>query len=316
MRANDVLSGYCKLRKKTDWKKGLFIGGFLLIPLIHFAVFTLYVNISALVMAFQRYDGATNTISWDITYNFAMFFRNLTSSNEMYRKMLLNSVLYFPVVDFIMLPLSVISAYFLYRKIKLSKVFRFIFFLPNIIPIVVLSIAFRNMWDTSFGPVNMFLRDVFGVPPGDLPAWLLDPNYAMGMLYFYAVWAGIGYNVILLNGAMQRIPPEIFESARMDGIGSWREIWSIVVPLIWGTVSTLFVTGAMVVFTQTLHPLVVTPNQGESETWTIGLVILQATEGGQQYYAAAMGVLCVLIGVPLVQLLRKGIDKIYDTVEV
>lgn len=313
---NSMMMGNQRLHKKADWKKGLFIFGFLLIPLIHFAVFTLYVNISALVMAFQRYDGATNTISWDLTYNFALFFRNLTSSNDMYRKMLLNSVLYFPVVDFIMLPLSVISAYFLFRKIKFSKVFRFIFFLPNIIPIVVLSIAFRNMWDPSFGPVNLLLHNVFGVPQENLPAWLLDPDYAMGMLYFYAVWAGIGYNVILLNGAMQRIPPEIFESARMDGIGSWREIWSIVVPLTWSTISTLFVTGAMVVFTQTLHPLVVTPNQGTSETWTIGLVILQATEGGQQYYAAAMGVLCVLIGVPLVQLLRKGIDKIYDTVEV
>lgn len=303
------------LRKKRDWKRVAFIAVFLLIPILHFAVFTLYVNISTIFMAFQRYKPDTNSVIWDFTYNFRHFFTELTLPSSTYPKTLVNSILYFPVVDFIMLPLSVISAYFLFREIKFSKVFRFIFFLPNIIPTVVLSIAFRNMWDTSFGPVNILLQRIFDIPAHEIPAWLVDPKYAMGMLYFYAIWAGIGYYVVLLNGSMQRIPPEIFESARLDGIGSWREIWSIVIPLSWGTISTLFVTGAMVVFTQTLHPLVVTPGQ-VGKTWTIGLVILQTTESGQQYYAAAMGMLCVLIGVPLVQLLRKGIDKIYDTIEV
>lgn len=302
-------------KKKTSWKQNVFILVFLIIPVLHFAVFTLYVNLSTILMAFQRYSVDENAVVWDFTYNFRHFFTELTLTSSTYVKTIVNSVLYFPVVNFVMLPLSVLSAYFLFRKIKFSKVFRFIFFLPNIIPLVIMSIAYRNMWDAEFGPINIFITNVFGVAPYDIPAWLVDPKYAMGMLYLYAVWAGIGYNVILLNGSMQRIPAEIFESARLDGIGAMREIWSIVIPLCWGTVSTLFVTGSMVVFTQTLHPLVVTPGQ-VGETWTIGLIILQATEGGQQYYAAAMGLLCVLIGVPIVHLLRKGMEKVYDTVEV
>ncbi|MDE6398063.1 MAG: sugar ABC transporter permease [Clostridiales bacterium] len=302
-------------KRKHNWKRAAFIIVFLAFPLAHFAVFTLYVNLSAIIMAFQEYSPATGSAVWNFTVNFRHFFTELRLTSSIYPKAILNSVLYFPVVCFVMLPMSIISAYFLFRKIKCSKIFRFIFFLPNIIPIVIMSIAYRNMWDASFGPLNMLISKLFGIPSHELPAWMVDPKYAMTMLYIYAVWAGIGYNVVLLNGSMLRIPTEIFESARLDGIGPWREIWSIVIPLCWETISTLFVTGAMVVFTQTLHPLVVTPGQ-VGRTWTIGLLVLQATESGQQYYAAAMGLMCVAVGVPIVQLLRKGMSKIYDTVEV
>lgn len=303
------------LKRKKPLNEKLFIFFCMLYPLTHLFIFGILPNVMTIFMAFQRPYILENKMVFDFGYNFKLFFQNFASPRSDMPRFILNSVLYFPVIAFGMLPLSVIAAYFCYRKIKFSNIFRFIFFLPNVIPVVIMGFVYRAMWDNNFGPINRLLIDAFNMPVESVPAWLLDPKYAMGMLYIYCIWAGIGFNVVVLNGAMTRVPAEIFESARIDGVKIPREIVQIVVPLVWPTLTILLVSALMAVFLQSVHPLIITPGQ-IGKTTTIGLLILNAVMEGKVYYAAAMGILFSVIAIPLVQLFRRFLERLIDTTEV
>ena len=168
----------------------------------------------------------------------------------------------------------------------------------------------------TVGPICLLLKNVFGVTDENMPLFLSDPAWAMPTLYFYAIWAGIGFNVVLISGAMSRISPEILEAGRIEGIGIFREIFQIIIPIIWTTISTLFIFGAMTVFTQFLQPMVLTPG-GVGDTWTIAYLIVGKARGGVDlHYAAALGLLFAVIGLPIILGIKKIVEKAIDVVEV
>ena len=92
-----------------------------------------------------------------------------------------------------------------------------------------------------------------------------------------------------------------------------REFVQIVVPLIMSTVSTLFVTGSMVMFTLYLQPMLLT--KGEKGTFTIAYYIVQKVNSGDLYSAAAVGIIVSLVGIPLVQGFKWIMEKITPAVE-
>lgn len=311
-------SGAKSLKAKLSTKivnKYVFIIAMLILPLAHFAIFSVYINFSSVIMAFQEVDFDSGNVVFCGFDNFARFFNEFRLTPT-WSSAIKNSALYFPVTNFLTLPLSVIAAYFLFRKIPLHGIYKVIFFFPSIISIVVLAMVFRNMLDPTVGPVPLLLKSVFGLTDDNVPLFLSDPKWAMNTIYFYAVWAGIGYNVVLISGSMSRIPSDILEAGRLDGVKIWREMFQIMVPLMWPTISTLFVFGAMTVFTQFMQPMVLTPN-GLGDTWTIAYLIVSKAQGGVDlYYAAALGIFFTAIGLPIVMGVKKLVEKVFDVVEV
>lgn len=314
MNKKESASGLRVKENRLKRNDKIFIAVIIAIPMLHFLVFTLYINIDSLVMAFQDvdYDAAVNSVRFVGFDNFVRFFKEW-GENDLWVKAIVNSLWYFPVTVVLMLPLSIFAGYFLYRKVPFSGAYKIIFFLPSIISIVVLAIVFRNMFDSSIGPVNRILEQWFHVPKDKIPNWLIDEKYAMNILYLYSIWAGIGYNVVLLFGAMTRVPSEVIESGRLDGVGVCREIFQVIVPIIWPTVSTMIVFGVTTVFTQYIHPMVLTGGSGK--TYTIAYMIVTKVNQGQLYYSAALGIMLVIVAVPSVQLTKWLCSKIYDTVE-
>lgn len=304
-----------KPKENKLWKGDkIFIILMIAIPMLHFLVFTLYVNFDSLIMAFQDvdYSEGVGTVEFVGFANFAKFFEEW-KENDIWKRAIINSFGYLPVTVVIMLPLSIFAGYFLYRKVPLSAVYKVLFFLPSIISIVVLSIVFRNMFDASVGPVNWVLENVFKVPKEEIPNWLVDEKYAIWILYLYAIWAGIGYNVVLLFGAMTRVPTEVIESGRLDGVGIFREMFQIFVPIIWPTVSTMIIFGVTTIFTQYIHPMVLTAGNGK--TYTIAYLIITKVNNGRLYYSAALGIMLIFIALPLIELTKWLTGKVFDTVE-
>lgn len=302
-----------KLKKhKNSSADSIFIFVMICLPMLQFIVFSVYLNYNSFAMAFQDVDYATNKVVWVGLKHFKQFFEGF-KLNDTWRVAILNSVLYLPVTAVIMLPLSIFAGYFLLRKIPLAPVYKTIFFLPSIISIVVLGIVFRNMFDYD-GPINSILTKWFKMDVNKIPPWLNSRGWTMGILYLYSIWAGLGYNIVLLYGAMSRVPHEVVESARLDGIGMVREIFSIYVPIIWPTVSTMLVFCVMTVFQQYMHPLVLTSGAGES--YTIAYLIIEEISFGKYYSGAALGLMLAIVATPIVQLAKWAVNKIYDTVEV
>jgi ABC-type sugar transport system permease subunit len=298
-----------KARRKRQ--KTLFITMMLMLPIAHFLVFFVYVNIDTILLAFQRYDyrmGDYRYVGFD---NFQQAVRDLSQLPQM-RQAIVNSLLFLPVTNFITLPLSIITAYFLFRKVPGRNIFKVIFFLPSIISIVVLTMAFQFMFDPLFGPINGLLESI-GISP--VGGWFGSKDTAMNMIYFYCIWAGIGFNMVIINGAISRLPSEVIESGRIDGVGMFRELVQIVVPMIWPTITTLFVLGSISVFTIFLQVLLLTNGGPSGSTKTISFLVVEMVQSGDLTTPAAYGVIFTLIGIPFIMGIKWFMERIGQSVE-
>jgi ABC-type sugar transport system permease subunit len=283
-------------KKKRRAARTVFIVTMLAYPILQFLVFWLYVNVNTVVMTFQRFNMTTGKNSFVGFANYETLFRDLfVTKNSALKWGIINSFTLFPFNNFVLLPLSVVCAYLLFKKLFGYKVFRVIFFLPNIISIVVLTMMYIFMLDYTVGPFQHLLQAV-GIKnfvPGTTP-------YSFHIVLAYCLWAGIGYNVVLFTGAMQRIPEEVLESGRIDGAGMRSELFRIIVPMIFPTISTLFIVGITVVFTLFMQPLLINNGGIGESSFTIALYVVQNSQGTENTKAATVGLLFSAIAVPVV----------------
>lgn len=288
-------------------KRGIFIGMMLSVAIIQFAVFWVYVNIDSILMAFQLH---TRTgLVWTFE-NFKRFFHEFSIPEFELSLALKNTLLLFVVGTLIGLPVALLFAYYLYKKVLFSKFFRVIFFLPSIISAAVLVGLFKYILAVQ-GPVNeiisMITRTACEIE------WITDDRLSMVTILFYVFWTGFGGNIILLTGAIHRIPTDILEYARIDGIGMTRELVQIIIPLIWPTLSTLLVFATAGIFTNQGPILLFT--DGQYKTMTIGYFIFTQVRNNSYEYPAAIGLIFTAIGFPLVLIVKWILGKITEDVE-
>ncbi len=301
-----------KITKKRR-KELIFIIVMLAYPLLQFIVTWAFVNVNSIILAFQNItiEGQKSFAGFA---NFIEVFTRAGSTPTMWGfkipnilLILINSLSYSLVTIFISLPLALIASYFLSKKMPFSNVFRFIFFLPNIISIVALIFAFRMQLDSNAGLIYQILKSI-GITL-NTTQW---PSTTIIVLC-YCIWAGLGYNVLLLSGAIGRIPKELFESAEMDGAGSFKEFTKIMIPMIWPTIVTLIVLGMTSILTLYLQPVLFEYDF----TDTIAGTIFNGVKLGENHYPyySALGLLFSFIFAPLILLIRKLISKKYSNVD-
>ena len=124
-----------------------------------------------------------------------------------------------------------------------------------------------------------------------------------------------GIKRVLVTGAMSRVPPEIIESTRLDGIGFFRELWSMHLPLISSTLGTLFILSITSVFTVFLQPQLLTGGLPDDRTYTVPYLVNEQVKGGYLTTAATLGVSFSLVGIPFVMGIRYAISKWLPTYE-
>lgn len=293
---------------KRKNKRTLFIVLMLAFPLAQFLVFWVYVNYSSIVMAFQNFEGFNST---GFTFsNFAKFFKDISAPESNLRNSVFNSLWLFPVSNFIALPLTILFSFILYKKVMFHKFFRLVFFLPSVLSSVIMVSVFKNTIAVG-GPVDALLK-TFGMT--DIPIWLADERTAFGIILFFTVWCGLGFNIVLLSAAIGRVPQDIFEYDRLEGVGLFRELFQVVVPLVWSTITTLFVIGTSGVFV-TVGPVLLMTN-GQYNTGTIAFFIFNEVKyAGSYNYPSAVGLIFTLVAMPLVLGVKKLLEKIGDNVE-
>jgi ABC-type sugar transport system permease subunit len=282
-------------------------------PVIQFILFWGYVNFDTILLTFQKFSWTTGKYVFTGLQNYKSVFDDLLHS-ESTRRTIKNSLLYMPVTCFISLPLSLIASYFLSMKMPLSKFFRVVFFLPSILPIVVLTMSFSFLFDSNLGPVNTILKEVFKMNPVDIPSWFGSYPTNQYMIFLYCIWAGLGFNILLMSSAISRIPQEIIEYGKIEGINMVQEFFKVIIPLTWPTITTTFLLGCTSVFGVMLQPLLLTPDN--PFTNTIALSIYNSvTKGGNMSYFATYGIVLSLIGTPFIMIIRKVFTSIYADVE-
>lgn len=316
------LRGDFDRKKKFDfsggkWKRTVFIILFLAYPVLNWLVFFLFVNIDSIKLAFQTYSYEKGDYVWVRFDNFSNVLKSFFSADAhpQYRYGIRNSLYIFIWNTFVILPISLLCSYYFYKKVWGENFFKVVFYLPSIIMPVALCMLFSFMFSTNYGPVNAILKAIGlgGIIPQN--GWFGDSKTVFPMVLLFSLWSGIGYNVIMTAGSIARIPPEIFEAGKIDGINMTKEFTQIVVPLIMPTVSTMFMMGIAVSFSYFLPSMLLTNGGPSGEGYTIAYLITNRVSSGNLNEAAAIGWCAAIVGTPLVLLGKFVIDKFVPDVE-
>jgi len=253
-------------------------GAFMLYPLIRAAQFSLYewdAISPAVFVGFQNYvDLASNEeLRSAFVHAFVLIF--------------FYSVL--PVVVGL-----VIAAILNRAAVKGMTFFRTVIFLPQVIAMVVVAIAWTRIY-ASDGSLNDLLR-ILGLD-GVTRAWLGDYTFALPAVGLIGTWVQTGLVTILLLAGMGRIPRDLYEAARLDGAGALREFLAVTLPAVRGEVAVAL-TLTIVAALKTFDLIYMTTRGGPGTSTTVPSyqVYYQAFQLGQIGTASAIGVtLTVLI---------------------
>lgn len=129
----------------------------------------------------------------------------------------------------IILSLGIAQLISIFKSNKTRSLFRMIFFLPCVAPLVASSVVWaKSILPTTNGLANMVLRSI-GMAEVN---WLGDPNILMWSIIVFSIWADIGYNIILFTAGIDGIPGEFYEAAELDGANGWQKFRHITLPLL------------------------------------------------------------------------------------
>jgi multiple sugar transport system permease protein len=212
-------------------KKNAIAYSFILPNLMGFAIFTLAPMVFAMALSFMSWDGA-NPITFVGLRNFIRMF-----SNETFRISTFNTLYYVVGTVAPTLAFSLLLAVLLNREFKGRNVFRAIFFFPYVGSLVAISVVWNMMFHPSMGPVNNILHALGMQNP---PAWSASTKWAMPTVIAASIWKNAGYYMIIYLAALQGIPRELYEAAKIDGASPWQVFRKITLPLL--TPATFFVT--------------------------------------------------------------------------
>ena len=301
--------GACKVKKPISAaaSRRIFIITFLAWPVLHWFVFYFLTNINSILMAFQRTVPGTNIVEWT-TYNFEnIFIEGFGGGEALLKEATINTLTFFAFGFFVLQPLNIIVGYFFYKKMPAYKVFRFMFYLPAIIPTMVMATLFKYIIAAESSGL---LASVFSYFGAKLPNLIGSSEYAMKTMLFYNLWTGLT-SFLLTSNAMKRVPVEIIESAQIDGVKPMRELVSILVPLVWPIIAVSIITSVLSIFTSSGPILIFT--KGEYGTYTIAYWLFEKVLTVTNLeYAAAAGLFFTVLGFPILAFTKWLTRKVED----
>lgn len=314
-----------KVKKpRKNLKRNWFIFSLLIVPLLHFLIFWLYINVETISLAFMEWDYFSNTYKFAGIDNFIEQFRQFKERPET-MNMFINAFRAIPI-NIACLVMAVIIGYAFSKHIRGERIFRVIFYLPTMISIVIQTLCYRYMFTYSpgmlQGPAAEFLR-MLGINYNGWETTLNDPvviSRIWWLISIFCVWASAGINIILMASAMSRIPEEVIESAKLDGVGFWRELFQIHIPLIMPTISVFLINSMMAVSAFYIQPMLLTGNStGPNSVYnTVGWYMFNmapvAQDSDMPLISTVGFILTVLVSI-LVIVVRKVTDKLTPDVD-
>jgi len=154
-------------------------------------------------------------------------FRRLLFEDTTFRKAFGNNLLWLAIFLTIPFMLALLAANLLAPLRRGSMVFRTVLFIPYILPSVITASIWRNLLSPTLG-IGGQLAEI-GIPGLD-HAWLGDSTTALFAIAFVDNWHWWGFLMVLLLAAMQNIPPDLYEAARIDGATRWQEFRHVTLP--------------------------------------------------------------------------------------
>jgi ABC-type sugar transport system permease subunit len=214
--------------------------GFVLPPLLLILLFIGYPTALAFQQSvFSEVPGGEDVFVG--TYHFERLFES-----HVFWGAVLNTVLLGVAFLVIIIPLATVFASMLNRLRRGSTPLKVIYFLPQLTSSVAVAIMFNYVFQPDWGLLNGTLR-ALGVT--NLPLWLAEPRYSLtgsrAAVTLLAVWAGLGYFIIVILAGLQSIQRDLYDAAAIDGASPLQAWWYITLPSLRPTFIFLIMTGSI-----------------------------------------------------------------------
>lgn len=230
-------------------------------------------------------------------------------SDALFMESLRVTVLYVVVFVPLLFVVSLALALLVSQKIPFMGIFRTLFFLPNVVSLVVVGFVWQFILVDRIGVVNNLLAAVgiTGI------SWLGDPHLALWTVIAVSIWFLMGYYMIIFLGGLQDIPREYYDAARVDGAGPWTTFKDITWPLLKPTSFFVLLVSlvASVAGLQAFNLIYIMTIGGPANSTSLGIFYIyqQAFQFGDFGYAAAMAsflVFLLLIATAILFVVTKG----------
>ncbi len=218
---------------KRGRARSAFIGICVAPAVILFIIFMLIPTINVFKMSLYKWGGYSNNKTFVGLNNFKILMEDMN-----FFRSFQNTILLIIIVTIVTMALSLIFAAILSREeIKGQNFYRIVFYIPNILSVVVISAIFSAIYDPNNGLLNSIIGIFRG--SGKTPVlWLGDQKLVIYSLAIAMIWQAIGYYMVMYMASMASVPQSLYESANLEGAGRIQQFFSITLPLIWTNVRT------------------------------------------------------------------------------
>lgn len=206
-------------------------GWLLFMPAAAFLIaFTYYPALATLLKSFYTHGTALRPAEFAGLENF-----ELMLEDEVFWKVARNNVIYAVATIPISIALAIIMALWVNKKIFLKSFVRMAYFTPTVLPMI----AVANIWLFFFTPDIGLIDQIFGIFGFAGHNWLGDPKTVLGCIIVITIWKEAGFFMIFYLAALQSVPPELEEAAKLEGASRWYYFRRVLFQLLMPT--TLFV---------------------------------------------------------------------------
>jgi multiple sugar transport system permease protein len=261
--------------------------------IIGFFLFTLGPMVASFVLGFTQYSIA----SPPKFIGLANYGRALGGEDSLFWPSLGRTLLYAGSIVPLSLTGSLLVAVLLNQRLRGTALFRTLFFLPSLVPVVASAVLWLWLFQPEFGAIN-WLLSLAGV---NGPRWLADSRWALPALMVVALWGSIGGStmVIFLAG-LQGVPQELYEAANIDGANAVQRFGRITLPLITPTIFFNLIIGLIAALKVFAVAFVATRGGPDYATWFFILHLYQtAFQYVEMGYASTLAWVFFLIVITL-----------------
>ena len=264
--------------------------------LLLFCIFTIYPLFDGLYMSFFKWSGLSGRRTFIGLANYLRLLKDPVIPRTIFNDYFLVVV----KVIFIMALALLFAVVLAQLKPRGTAFYRFVYFFPNVMPVVTTAILWTFIFSSNMGLLNALL----GAAGLDelKRSWLGDLHTALPCIAVVLIWAGVGLFMLMLMGAISNIPRELYEAAEIDGAGRWRQFCQITIPLIWPQIKT----SVVYIITTTLNGSYVlvqltTLGGPANATQVMGSYLYQQAFTNYNFgYAAAIGVMILVLNLATV----------------
>src|ERR1700735_5304907 len=189
--------------------------------IVGYCVFYLYPFLPSLYYSFTRFTGIGNPVFTGLS-NYSGLLHD-----SMFHTAVFNTV-YYTVIE---VPFSTAVALglalLLNMNVRGQAIYRTLFYIPSIVPVVASSLIFVWIFQPSFGVVNSLLSDIHV----NGPSWFFSATWSKPTFILLGLW-GLGQPMVIYLAALQRVPKEMYEVAALEGAGPWQRLRKVTVPMI------------------------------------------------------------------------------------